>query len=312
MSALGRGLSSLIPQKNNSQEKEEEKEQVNLSQEKPSGLAEVSVEELPKNSSVFLVEIEKISPNPYQPRQVMDRGDLLGLASSIKEHGVLQPLVVSKKIKASDRGQDIEYDLIAGHRRLEAAKMAGLPHVPVVVRNTTDQEKLELALIENIQRSDLNAIEKAKAFALLQEEFGLTHAQIAKKVGKSREVVSNTLRLLNLPGEVQRAVIEGTISEGHARGLAGIKDHQEVLKIFREAVNQGMTVREIEERAKEVTVKTHTRKTAFLSEVKEFKENLVGYLGFPVNITKSGTGGRLVIPFKDKDELDDIVKRITK
>jgi len=310
MSVLGKGLSSLIPQKDD--QRQPLKKEITTPPAPAGALAEVSVEELPKSASVFLVEIDKIKPNPYQPRAVLERGELLSLASSIKEHGILQPLVVSKKIKQSERGQDIEYELIAGHRRLEAAKMAGLPHVPVVVREATDQERLELALIENIQRADLNAIEKAKAFTRLNNEFGLTHEQIGQKIGKSREVVSNTIRLLGLPGEIQQAVIEGKISEGHARGLAGIKDHQEVLKVFKEALAQGMSVREVEERAKAVTVKEHTRKIAFLSEVKEFKENLMGYLGFPVNITKSGTGGRVVIPFKDKDELDNIVRRITK
>lgn len=310
MSVLGKGLQSLIPKRN-----EENKPADNFSDKENSqpkkALAEVSVEELPRSQSVFLVEIGKISPNPHQPRELIDRGELLDLAASIKEYGVLQPLVVTKKRTTNERGQDIEYELIAGHRRLEAAKMAGLPHVPVIIRSSTEQEKLELALIENIQRADLNPIEKAKAFKKLNEDFGLTHDQIAKKVGRSREAVTNTIRLLNLPGEVQKAVIQGRISEGHARGLAGIKDKDEIMKVFKEALNQGMTVRDIEERAREVAVKEHTRRAAFLSEVKEYKESLTGYLGFPVNITKSGLGGRVVIPFKDKDGLAEIKRRIT-
>ncbi len=321
MGVLGKGLQSLIPIK---QPKEEssvpvvqsgpinEKIKIKVQAESKKALAEAGVDELPRNASVFLVEVDKISPNPYQPRVELDRGQLLELALSIKEYGIIQPLVVSKKIKENERGQDIEYYLIAGHRRLEAAKMAGLPHVPVVVRNTTDQQKLELALIENIQRADLNAIEKARAFSKLHQEFGLTHEAIGKKIGKSRELVTNTIRLLNLPGEVQRAVIEGKISEGHARGLAGIKDKAEIMRIFKEMLNSSMTVREVEERAKQVTVKEHVRRSAFLSEVKEYMDNLTGFLGRPVRISKRGIGGNVVIPFKDKEELDTIIKRITR
>ena len=325
MGVLGKGLQSLIPIKQSEEESPavaakpqaadapvNEAVKIKMQAEPKKALAEASVDELPKNASVFLVEVDKISPNPYQPRVELDRGQLLELALSIKEYGIIQPLVVSKKIKESERGQDIEYYLIAGHRRLEAAKMAGLPHVPVVVRNTTDQQKLELALIENIQRADLNAIEKARAFFKLHQEFGLTHGAIGKKIGKSRELVTNTIRLLNLPGEVQRAVIEGKVNEGHARGLAGIKDKTELMKIFRDILNTGMTVREVEERAKQVTVKEHVRKAAFLSEVKEYMENLTGFLGHPVKISKRGIGGSIVIPFKDKEELDVLISRITK
>ena len=260
--------------------------------------------------SIFLVEVDKISHNPYQPRQSMDRGQLLELAMSIKEYGILQPLVVTKVRKENDRGQEIQYELVAGHRRLEAAKIAGLPHVPVVVRETTDQQKLELALIENIQRSDLNPIEKATAFKRLHEEFGMGHARIGEKIGRSRESVTNTIRLLKLPEEVQKAIREGKISEGHARGLQAIKDEKELLRVFRDALNRGLNVREIEEEAKSIEVKNHTRRGAFFSEVKEYRENLAGFLGAPVNITKRGLGGRLIIPFKDKPDLEGIIKRI--
>jgi ParB family chromosome partitioning protein len=314
MSALGKGLKSLI-NSGSAKNQSHDKNQDALSKPKTgTDLPPVSVEEIPEGQSgqsIFLVEVNKISPNPHQPRQTLDRGELLDLASSIKEHGVIQPLVVGKKRKTSQRGQDVRYYLIAGHRRLEAAKMAGLPHVPVVVREASDQEKLELALIENIQRSDLNPIEKAKAFKKLQEEFNLTHDQIGRKVGKSRESVTNTIRLLNLPGEIQQAVIAGKISEGHARGLAGVKDKAEMMKVYKDVLNQGLTVREVESRAQEFTVKEHKRKAAFLSEVKEFQERLTGALGYPVKITKSGLGGRVVVPFKDKNELEQIVKRVS-
>jgi ParB family chromosome partitioning protein len=175
-----------------------------------------------KYDSVFWVEVDRIQPNPYQPRREFDEARLKSLAESIRQYGVLQPLVVTRTdIERPDGGLQSLYELIAGERRLRASKLIGLKEVPVVIRvgEQTDHMKLELAIIENLQREDLNSIDRAKALAQLSEEFGLTHLEIGQKVGRSREFVSNSIRLLALPEAIQNAVIGREISEGHARAL---------------------------------------------------------------------------------------------
>jgi ParB family chromosome partitioning protein len=224
----------------------------------------------------------------------------------------LQPLIVTKLIKDVSRGQEVEYQLVAGHRRLEAAKIAGLPHVPVIVRDSTDQQKLELALVENIQRADLNALERAKAFKQLQDEFDLTHEEIAQKVGKSREFVSNSMRLLNLPEAVQQGLRQGKITEGHARTIAGIKNPAAQKALFDEVLINNLSVRQVEQRAREIYVRAHKRKVAFDPEVKKITQRLELFLGKKVGVKKSGLGGRLQVDFNDKKDLEDIADKILK
>lgn len=295
MANLGKGLQSLIPQKNRSAEVDYPK---------------ISQPLRDRRESVFDIEVGKIKDNPYQPRYEMENEALKDLAASIKQHGILQPIIVTKNYKETDRGQGVEYQLVAGHRRLAAAKIAGLPHVPAIVRDSTDQQKLELALVENLQRADLNAVERAKAFKRLQEEFDLTHEEIAKKVGKSREYVSNTLRLINLPESVQQGLQQGRISEGHARTIAGIKNPAAQMALFDEVIKNNLSVRQIEQRAREVYVQGHKRKVAFDPEIKKIAQRLELYLGKRVQVKKSGVGGRLAVDFENKSELETLVKKI--
>ncbi|MFH0852305.1 MAG: ParB/RepB/Spo0J family partition protein [bacterium] len=297
MATIGKGLHSLIPPKSVSQQEPDFP--------KVSGpLARM------KKESVFNIEINKIRPNPMQPRQEMDRGDLEELAESIKEHGILQPLIVTKSVKDVDKGQDVEYTLIAGHRRWEAAKIAGLPHVPAIIRDSTEQQKLELALVENLQRADLNALDKAKAFKRLHDEFDLTHEEIGQKMGKSREVVTNTLRLLNLPQEIQDGLAAGKIAEGHAKMIAGIKSPQTQKALYDEILQNNLNVRQVEQRAREISVSAHKRKVFHDPEIKKIAGQLTAHLGNKVDIRRSGVGGKVVIDFLDKGDLENVVKKI--
>src|ERR1051325_3504330 len=200
-------------------------------------------------NAIYQIEIEKIKPNPFQPRRHFDEVSLQELAQSIREFGVIQPIVVSKIIKETERGTEVEYQLIAGERRLMASKLLGLERVPAIVKKVDEHRiKLELALIENVQRSDLNAIEEAKAYARLQDEFGLAQREIAARVGKSREVVANTLRLLNLPQNIQEAVRLGKINQSQARTLLGIENVEEQNRIFESLLTHRMSVRALRER----------------------------------------------------------------
>ncbi len=295
MTKLGKGLQSLIPPKQKPTEVEYPK---------------ISQPLRDKKESVFDIEVGKIKSNPYQPRHEMEEAALKDLADSIKQHGILQPLIVTKIIKDTGRGQEAEYQIVAGHRRLEAAKIAGLPFVPAIVRDATEQQKLELALVENIQRTDLNAMERAHAFKELQEEFDLTHEEIAKKIGKSREFVSNTLRLMNLPEIIQQGLRQAKISEGHARSIAGVKNPAAQLALFEEILTNNLSVRQIEQRTREIYVQAHKRRVAFDPEIKKIAQSLTAHLGKRVQIKKSGVGGKLLVDFEDKKDLQEITKKI--
>jgi ParB family chromosome partitioning protein len=191
--------------------------------------------------SIFWIDVHKIKPNPFQPRKEFNQAELESLADSIKQYGVLQALVVTRKeVEKPDGGLDVEYELIAGERRLRASKLAGLQQVPVLIKvgDETDQMKLELAIIENIQREDLNPLDRARAFDRLAREFKFKHIEIAKKVGKSREYVSNTLRILTMPQEIQDALGQGKISEGHTRPILMLGDRpEEQMVLFKEIMS---------------------------------------------------------------------------
>ena len=297
MTKLGKGLQSLIPPKQKATEVDYPK---------------ISQPLRDRKESIFDIEVSKIKDNPYQPRHEVEEQSLRELAASIKQHGVLQPIIVTKNVKDTSRGQSVEYQLVAGHRRLEAVKMAGLPFIPAIVRDSTEQQKLELALVENLQRTDLNAMERAQAFRQLQEEFDLTHEEIAKKIGKSREFVSNTLRLINLPLSIKQGLRQGRISEGHARTIAGIKNPAAQKALFDEVLTNNLSVRQIEQRAREIYVQAHKRKVAFDPEVKKIAQQLEMFFGKKVQIRKSGVGGRLQVDFEDKKDLEGIVNKILK
>lgn len=297
---LGRGLASLIPPKKTNDVT------------KPASPVEPAVSALPpltvSHPDVPVtreVAIGDIVPNPHQPRLHFDEAKLAELTESIREHGVLQPLVVSSL-------GDGKYELIAGERRFQASRRAGLATVPVVVRAATgDQEKLELAIIENIQRHDLNPIEEAKAYLRLTDEFGLSQEEVSKKMGKSRPGVSNTMRLLTLPVEIQRAIIEEKISEGHAKALLSIENPEKQRALFELILKDELTVRETEDKAREVSVRSHTR-TAHekAPELAAKEEWLTEQLGTKVKIQAKGKGGKITIEYYSNEELNGILGRL--
>ena len=283
--ALGRGLSSLIPKTGS-------------------------------GAGVETVDIDLIVPNPHQPRRRFDAESLRELAESIREHGVLQPVVVTQSV--SDLGP-MTYQLIAGERRLQAARMAGVTRMPVVVREAAGKELLEIALVENLQREDLNPLEEAQAFRGLNEEFGLTQEQIAARVGRSRTAVANTLRLLALEDDIRSSLASGQITEGHARALLGIEDSRTRLDAWRRIVSDTLTVREAEEIATALR-SVHKPKAAAVRRsakradphVTALEDQLRRAIGMPVAIKQRRTGGSVVIRFHSEDELLGIITRIAR
>lgn len=290
---LGRGLASLIPKKTTDDtQKETDTTQKNADSNSNKSLA-----------SVNEVDINLIDSNPHQPRLGFDEEKLEALAQSIRHHGIIQPIIVSK---INER-----YELIAGERRFLGAKKAGLSKVPVIIREAEEKEKLELALTENIQRHDLNAIEEAKAYKKLSDDFEMSQEEIADRVGKSRSAVANKMRLLNLPVEIQRAIIENKITEGHAKAILAIENPEKQRALFELILKQSLTVRQAEDKTKEVLVRAHKRVVSIDPEIKELENKLVGILGTKVKVTRSGgEGGRIIIEYYSKEELNDILGRI--
>ncbi|AKM84339.1 TPA: stage 0 sporulation protein J [Candidatus Campbellbacteria bacterium] len=268
-----------------------------------------------QNDSIFWIEVEKIKPNPYQPRKEFSEDKLKLLADSIRQYGVLQPLVVTRyEIQKPDGGLMAEYELIAGERRLRASKLAGLSQVPVIIREGDQDEgaKLELAIIENLQREDLNPIDRALAFHRLTEEFGFKHNEVAKKVGKSREYVSNSLRLLTLPDEMQKAISAGQITEGHARPILMLKDRpEEQDTLFKEIVFKKLTVRDAEAIARKIAHdKIRKRYLPPDPEMVELEGQLSESLGTRVQIERREVGGKLTIDFFSNEDLRKILELV--
>ncbi|MFA7252319.1 MAG: ParB/RepB/Spo0J family partition protein [Candidatus Paceibacterota bacterium] len=267
------------------------------------------------NDSIFWVEIEKVFPNPFQPRKEFEEAKLRDLAGSIRQYGILQPLVVTRKeVTKPDGGLATEYELISGERRLRASKIAGLSQVPVLIRDKeeSDQLKLELAIIENLQREDLNVVDRAKAFQRLADEFNFKHVEIAKKVGKSREYVSNSLRILLLPEEILQALTDGKISEGHSRPLLMLADRkEEQMVLFKEMMIRKMTVREAELTARKIAVE-RIRKPERMPdpELMELEEKLAHTLGARVHIERKDKGGKIMIDFFSNDDLRAILEAV--
>ncbi len=258
-------------------------------------------------SSIYWIEIEKIIPNPYQPRREFDQDRLSELSASIRQYGVLQPLVVSRQeTMLEDGGIKVEYELIAGERRLRASKLAGILQVPVVVRSGDDSRaKLELAIIENLQREDLNAVERAQSFQRLADEFKLTWAEVGRKMGKSREYVSNTVRILMLPQDILDALSKGKITEGHTRPLLMLIDRtMEQMTLFKEMMVRKMTVREAEQIARRIAFEKVRKKDLFMTpEVVEMEDRLAETLGTRVQIEPRERGGRISIDYFSHEEL---------
>jgi ParB family chromosome partitioning protein len=279
-SGLGKGLDALIP-----------------SGQKTSGSSAAG--------GVAQIPVESIQRNPRQPREKFDLEELENLAASIREHGVIQPLIVSP-------GKGGLYTLIAGERRLQAARKAGLKTVPVVIRQATDQQLLELALIENVQRADLNAIEEAEAYQHLAKEFKLSHETIAARVGKSRAAVTNTMLLLDSPAAVKQALVDGRISEGHARAMRTLpaKAQEELLK---KIIELDFSVRTTEMLARKYAGQKAAakKKTGASADVLDVERRLRSSLGTKVALKHGKKGGTVTIYYYSDEELDTLLEKLT-
>ncbi len=260
--------------------------------------------------SIYWVEVDRIKPNPFQPRKSFDEAALQSLAESIRSYGILQPLTVTRKeFERDDKGISVEYELIAGERRLRASRIAGLSQVPVVIRTSedTDRMKLELAIIENLQREDLNPLDRAKAFRQLADQFGLQHKEIGARVGKSREYVSNTMRMLLLPVEIQTALEKGKISEGHTRPLLMLAEKPDAQNtLFREIVDRRLTVRDAEALARRAAVERVRHRALVSPDLMSLEKDLSERLGTRVRIEKKDTGGKVLIDFFSPEDLTQI------
>ncbi len=263
-------------------------------------------------AGVIQVPVDAIGPNPHQPRHALDPGMLAELAASIREHGLIQPLIVTR----APLEADVSYTLIAGERRWRAAKLAGLNEVPVIVREATPQAMLELALVENIQRADLNPLEEAAAYRALMDEFGLTQEQVAARVGRSRAAVANSVRLLNLAEPVKEALGAGQISEGHARALLGLPDEPSQAAALDLILRRGYNVRQTEElvrrmlAAAQAEADPEPEDDPWTLETRALEEQLRAALGTRVNLSRSRRGGRLVIYFYSEEELQALYERL--
>ena len=286
-SGLGLGLSSLIP-KNTTH----------------------------KEASVYNVELHKIRPNPKQPRKTFNESAIQELASSIKKFGVLQPILVTKVPKDTASGIDFEYEVVAGERRLRAAKLLELPSIPVIIKDEADEEKtkLEMALIENLQREDLNVLEEADAYASLTRDFGLTHQELADRLGKSREVVSNAIRLMELPSEMRHAVLAGQMSRSQARSLLAFKDDPRKMKlVFQQILKGGLATIDMEQMAKDhkESKKTGGEVAKNMLKFDDFQKRLSEALGTAVVIRSGASGGSISIKFSDTEKLKAIIDLIS-
>lgn len=284
---LGKGLGSLIP----------------------------DTKESPKfqKDNVFYVEVSKIEANPEQPRRDFDGEALKELSKSIKKYGVLQPLLVTKMEKESRAGLDVSYQLIAGERRWRAAQLAGLPQVPVIIRDDLDQKgtRLEVALIENLQRKDLNPLEEAEAYERLSKIFNLTQQEIALKVAKSREVVANSMRLLKLPEDIKESLRSGLLSRAHARALLAFADDKKQREVYGHILGGRLSAKEVEQMAS--SLKTASNSKLSPKEANKFIElekNLADMLKVPVLIKSEEGKGRIIIKFATLQELNKIAKTI--
>ncbi len=253
------------------------------------------------------LDIDAIDPNPYQPRMQMNPEELMELADSIREHGVIEPLIVTK----ASNGR---YNLIAGERRLRAAKLAKLKSVPAVVKEVSEQQVLELAVIENIQRADLNPLEEAMAFEQLAQKFKMTHGEIAKKVGLSRPAIANKIRLLQLPDEIKKGLLDKKIDEGHARALLGLQSKIAMISAYKIIIRDHLSVRAVEELVRRLNQgKYKQRKSTnriLDAYTQKIEKTLKDIYGNQVKLFRSKKGGKIVIPFKSDKELEQIYKKM--
>jgi len=285
--SLGRGLGALISPTTSTRQKK--------------SYATGASDGIVAQSKIWTVPVSEITPNAKQPRKHFDAEALAELSQSIKEHGILQPILLAEK-------RDGGYELIAGERRWRAAKIAGLATVPAIVKQLPEQAKLEISLIENIQRADLNPIEEAFAYKRLIDEFGLTQQAVADKVSKSRPAVANMVRLLELPDQAQKALIEKKINSGQARAMLSLKNEKEQLEALSSMLGQKITVRELEHKARQSKPASFSRRDPNLAYV---EQKLRASLGTKVSVTQKGEQGTIGISYYSKEELVRVVKKIT-
>jgi ParB family chromosome partitioning protein len=288
---VGKGLESLIPKKkSNSQQANQQSSQKDF---------------------IFWIEIEKIKPNPYQPRKEFDEGALNALAESIKKYGVLQPIIVHKIEKKVPTGIIVEYQIIAGERRWRASQRAGLKQIPVIIKSPSNREKLEIALIENVQRKNLNPIDKAEAYEQLRKEFNLLEKEIAQVAGVSREVVANSLRILSLPKEIIEALKKEKITEGHAKALLAVKEESLQKQIFQEILDNNYSVRDVEKAYRSGKVIKNKINEAYSVPNKDFFEKrLKEYLNYDKIKIESKKGKiQFVVEFNTETELKNWLKK---
>lgn len=303
---LGRGLGSLIPAKPVVKYKIKPGQKPVAAQTPAPTTAvknfPLSVDRKVDNTGVLTINPEQIEINPWQPRTHFDSRKLEELTASIKKHGIIQPLIVTQNAAGT-------YQLVAGERRLRAARALGLTAVPAIVRKAADLEKLELALIENIQREDLNPLEEARAYQRLIDEFNLTQEQLAERVGKNRSVIANSLRLLSLPDVIQKALISGQITVGHAKALLSFDSAEKQLQEFEKIKKAKLSVRQVEEQSQR-TKKRGT--TALHPDLQHYEEKLRTTLMTKVKIQDRMGMGKVVIDYYSPEELGNIVKIITR
>lgn len=311
---LGRGLSSLIPQKRKPVSSSGSLDEAGKKIDRPeadfnyfgsvsgSGAFKSGQESDDKHGRILEIDVNDIVKNPHQPRLKFDQAKLQELADSIKEHGIIQPIAVTK----NEGG----YEIIAGERRFQAAKIAGLKKIPAIVKIADDQKKLELAVVENIQRHDLDPIEEARSYKKMAEEFALTQEEIAKKLGKSRSAVANKIRLLELSVEIQKALVEGKITEGHAKLLLAIPNPEKQRAFYELIIKNSLTVRQTEEKTKEIAVRHHKRNLERDPEIKNIENELSQAFGTKVKLSKAGSGGKIVIEYYSKEELENILGKM--
>ena len=263
-----------------------------------------------KKENVFYVEINKIKANPDQPRRDFDEEGIKELSKSVRKYGVLQPLLVTKVETETPKGLDVSYQLIAGERRLRASQVAGLPQVPVIIRDEFEQkqDRLEVALIENVQRKDLNPVEEAEAYDRLAKEFGLTQKEIADKVSKSREVVANAVRLLNLPKDIRDALRAEKLSRAHAKALLAFSDEKKQRDVYNQILVGGVSSKDVESMA--ASSKPNKKQVKKDNKFSTLEKNLSETLQAPVLIHASEKGGKIVVKFASLEDLNKIAKSI--
>ncbi len=276
--ALGRGLEALIPDRTGSSEE---------------------AATIPVAGGETSIRLKDITTNPYQPRGRFDPEAMKEMVQSVREMGLVQPILV--------RPQGDKYQIVAGERRFKAAKEVGLKYIPAVIREVDDREMLEIALIENLQREDLSAVDEAEAYRVLSEQFGMTQAEIAERVGKNRSTVANTMRLLRLPEKVRQSVSRGTLSMGHARALLGLDSLDHQVRLAQEIETRNLSVREVEKRVQNLVGEKRTSTRPRNPEIVDLEERMQRWLGTRVRISERKGRGRVVVEFYSNEDLDRII-----